>query len=268
MRRIAATLCLLTAAALGVAACAEAQPRPGGTPSASTLWVTYAAEVSGVTAGPGAQAVTVHVEALAGRDGCSRNVRVDSQEEENGVIFANIVEESATVGNCPTFAPAEVTLTSTEPIGKRPLSLNQKAWALKNGTYTLCDENLGCNPPKDRCDPVWTRAAVRGMDLSRHSQGTVEACDGNWLIMTVPDDPTACGVEARPGCEVNTAVRRYFLRNKPAGWLIIAQTNSGGCDVVVKAASTFPRKLCADLEPTSRLISVAPTLPPGSPPGG
>ncbi|MEU8168308.1 hypothetical protein AB0B97_17615 [Micromonospora sp. NPDC049004] len=271
MRRLTTVLCLLTAVLPGVAACATPQTRPGAAaPSASAAWSTYQAEVSGVTPGPGARAVTVQVEALAGGDGCSRNVRVDNQTEENGVIFADIVQDSAgsaIVGACPTFEPAEVTLTSTEPIGDRALSLNQKTWALKNGAYSRCDENLGCNPPKDRCDPTWTRAAVRGMDVSRHSQGHVEACDGKWLVMTVPDDPASCGVEPRPGCEVNTAVRRYFLRNEPAGWSIIARTTSGGCDAVRKAAITFPRELCANLKPTARLVTVAPTPPSGRPGG-
>jgi hypothetical protein len=271
MCRIVAGLCLLTAVVLGVASCADPGTRRGVSPSASATWVTDQAEVSGVTPGPGAAAVTIHVKVLAGRDGCSRNVRVTNQDEENGVVYANLVQdlaESGIVGACPTYEPAEVILTSKEPIGNRPLSLNQQAWALKNGDYTRCDENLGCNPPTDRCDPTWTRAAVRGMDVSRHSQGSVEACDGNWLIMTVPDDPTACGAEARPGCEVNTAVRRYFLQNKPAGWSIIVQTTLGGCDAVLKAAPTFPRKLCADLKPTSRFVRSTPPLPSGARPGG
>ena len=271
MRRVAASLSVLIAAVLGVTACAHPGSSPGDAPSASAVWGTSAVEVSGVTPGPGAQAVTVHVMVPAGRDGCSRDVRVGYHEEENGVIFANIMHDSAksdTVGACPTLAPAEVTLTSAEPIGDRPLSLNQKAWALRNGAYTPCDENLGCSPPKDRCEPTWTRAAVRGLDVSRHSQGTVEACDGDWLIMTVPDDPTACGAEARPGCEVNTAVRRYFLQNKPAGWLVIAQTTAGGCGDVLKTAPTFPERLCAALAPTGRFISSAPALPSGAPAGG
>jgi hypothetical protein len=86
--------------------------------------------------------------------------------------------------------------------------------------------------------------------------------------MTVPDDPAACGAEVRPGCAVNTAVRRYFLQNEPAGWLIVARTTSGGCDAVLKAAPGFPRKLCAGLAPTSRFITSAPALPSGAPVGG
>jgi hypothetical protein len=268
--RIHARLCLLAAAVLGLVACAGPGARPETSASASD-WGTFQADVTGVTPGPGAQTVTLHVNALAGRDGCSRNVRIGYRAEENGVIYANIVQDSAAAeqrGGCPTFAPTEVRLSSTKPIGDRPLSLNQQLWGLRNGTYARCDENLGCHPPADRCDPTWTRAAVRGMDVSRHSQGTVEACDGNWLIMTVPDDPVACGAEARAGCEVNTAVRRYFLRNAPAGWSVVAQTTSGGCDVVRKAVPAFPRKLCTGLEPTSRFVSSAPALPSSAPPGG
>ena len=271
MRRIAGGLCVLIVAVLGVSGCAAPGSTPEGGPSASAAWVTYEAQVSTVTPGPGAKAVTVHVLALAGGDDCSRNVRVSNQDEVNGVIFANLVQdsaESAQPGGCPALQSVAVRLTSAKPIGTRPLTLNQQAWALDGGAYRRCDENLGCAPPKNRCDPVWTRAAVRGMDVSSHSQGTVEACQGDWLVMTVPDDPAACGAGGRPGCEVNTAVRRYFLRNKPAGWLIVAQTTAGGCDAVLVAAPDFPRKLCAGLQPTSRFISSAPTLAPSARPGG
>jgi hypothetical protein len=271
MRRYTA-LCCLTTAALVLAACAGPGARPEGTPSATSAWlVGTQAQVTRVTPGPGAKTVTVHVKALAGPEGCSRNVRIGYREEENGVIFANVVQDSApsgTVGGCPTGEPAQVELTSRTPIGNRPLTLNQETWTLRNGTYGRCDENLGCNPPKDRCDPTWTRAAVRGMDVSRHSQGTVEACDEHWLIMTVPDDPAACGAEVRPGCQVDTAVRRYFLRSEPAGWVIIARGSSGGCDAVLKAAPEFPRDLCAGLAPTGRFITSAPALPSGAPVGG
>jgi hypothetical protein len=261
MRRIAVLMCLLTVAVPGAGACAApgttqagTWTTPDDTPSAAATWAMYAAEVSGVKAGPGAKPVTVQVEAPTGPD-CFRNVRVSNPEEENGVIFADIVEDlapSAAIGDCPAGQPSEVKLTSQEPIGNRPLSLNHEAWALKNGTYSRCDDNKGCNPPKDHCDPTWTRAAVRALDVSSHSQGTVEACDGSWLVMTVPDDPALCGAEARAGCDATTTVRRYFLKNEPSGWATVARTTSGGCDAVLKAAPTFPHKLCTDLKPTGR----------------
>jgi hypothetical protein len=262
MRRLAGLFCLLTAALLGASACAPPGTTPAGAPSAGATsasksaptWTTYAAEVSEVKAGPGAKAVTIHVQAPTGPD-CFRNVRIGRDEEENGVIFADIVEDlapSAAIGDCPADQPAEVKLTSQQPIGTRPLSLNQKAWALTNGTYSRCADNTGCNPPKDHCDPTWTRAAVRALDVSSHSQGTVESCDGSWLVMTVPDDPAECGIEARANCDATTTTRRYFLRNEPSGWATIARTSSGGCDAVLKAAPTFPRKLCTDLKPTGR----------------
>jgi hypothetical protein len=253
MRRIVAVVCLLTATVLGLAACADPATRPAGTASTSATWKTFVAEVSGVTPGPGDNAVTVHVESPTGPD-CWRNVRVGRTTEENGVIFASIEEDLAplaAIGTCPTASPAEVELTSKEPIGNRVISLDQKSWTLKNGAYSRCDENKGCNPPKDHCDPTWIRAAVRGLDVSSHSQGTVESCDGNWLVMTVPDDPAVCGVSSRTGCEGNSSVRRYFLRNEPDGWATVVRTSEGGCDAVLKAAPAFPRKRCSDLKPTT-----------------
>jgi hypothetical protein len=253
MRRIIAVVCLLTASVIGVAACADPRTTPAGTASTPATWATYVAEVSAVTPGPGANAVTVHVKPPTGPD-CWRDIRVGQTTEENGVIFANVVEDlasSAAVGTCPMTSPAEVKLTSPKPIGNRTITLNHKAWTLNNGAYSRCDENRGCNPSKDHCDSTWIRATVRGLDVSSHSQGTVESCDSNWLVMTVPDDPAACGVSARAGCDTNSSVRRYFLQNKPDGWATVARTSDGGCDAVLKAEPAFPRKRCTDLQPTS-----------------
>lgn len=267
MPRFATGLCAATVVMFAMAACAGTGTNPQSTPSASGTETSFAAEVSGVTPGPGAKAVTVHVKPITG-NGCAGAIRVGYHTEESGIIHANIEQDWSTASGCSASPQRQVTLTSKEPIGNRPLTLNQKAWALKNGTYETCDEQLGCNPPKDRCDSVWTRAVVSGMDVSRHSQGTVESCDGKWLIMTVPDDPTACGAEVRAGCEVNTGIKRYFLQNAPAGWALLTQTTSGGCADVLKVAPKFPRKLCSGLEPTGRFVTSAPALPSNAPPGG
>ncbi|MFB9414258.1 hypothetical protein [Dactylosporangium matsuzakiense] len=259
---------LVLVAVLGVAGCAapgsgigEHGPgRVGADPSPS--WSTGQAEVGAVRPGPGANSVTVQVQALAGREDCSRDVRVTNLEEEREVIFASLVQDSywsGIVGACPTSTTVEVTITSPRPIGQRQLTINQQAWMLRDGRYNRCSENLGCDPPADRCDPTWTQAAVRGLDVSRHSTGTVEHCDGTWLVMTVPDDPAACGAEARAGCSVDTAVWRYFLRSEPAGWVVVARTGAGGCDDVLKAAPAFPRQLCAGLQPTGRYVTTAPS---------
>ncbi|GAA0451652.1 hypothetical protein [Actinoplanes campanulatus] len=269
MRRIVSGLCLLAVALTGCARPgASPQEAPSGTPA---QWSTYAATVTGVTSGPGARTVTVHVAAPAGPDGCSRNVRVAGTQEENGTVFVSVTMESmlsSVHGACPGTTPAAVTVTSATPFGTRVVTVNQQPWALHGGVYQQCDTELGCHPSGDHCDATWTRAAVRGLDVSRHSQGTVESCDANWLVMTVPDDPAACGAEVRPGCEVNTAIRRYFLRAAGDGWSLVARTEAAGCAAIRAADASFPRARCADLPAPGRFVTSAPPLPSDAPPGG
>ncbi|GGN35916.1 hypothetical protein FHR83_006262 [Actinoplanes campanulatus] len=269
MRRIVSGLCLL---AVALAGCARPGTGPQDTPSSTPAqWSTHAADVTGVAPGPGSRAVTVRVAALTGPDGCSRNVRVARTEEENGTVFVSVTEESmlsSVHGVCPGSTPVSVTVTSATAFGSRVVTVNQQPWVLRGGVYQRCDPELGCNPPGDHCDATWTRAAVRGLDVSRHSQGSVESCDADWLVMTVPDDPAACGAEVRPGCEVNTAVRRYFLRAGATGWSLVARTGTAGCAAIRKADASFPTARCADLPAPGRFVTSAPPLPSDAPPGG
>jgi hypothetical protein len=270
MRRVVLAVCLVvvTAAAAG---CADPGTRPGGSPTTAATWGNFELEVAGVTSGPGARSVTITVRAPTG---CRRNLAVTNTTEENGNVFANVVGDvldPPPPAGCPSpDGPTTTTLTAKQAIGNRPLVLNQQAWALRNGTYRTCDQNLGCHPPADHCDPVWVRAAVRGLDVSRHSQGDVAGCDAHWLVMTVPDDPAACGAEARPGCTSTTAVRRYFLSWTGTGWEVVATTTDGGCTAVLKAAPAFPRKLCSAAGATKPLTTSGAPIPPssGAPPGG
>ncbi|MEU8332085.1 hypothetical protein [Micromonospora sp. NPDC048839] len=249
MRRLAtALLCLAT-----LVGCA----RPGETPvqdgpPADTDWSTYQADVTAVTVSKDPRSLVLTVALPGDADGCSRNPRVEYFVEENNLIYANVVQDSrlsAVVGACPTHTPGEVTLTAPGPIAGRTVVLNQKPWKLDGAEYDRCDPTFGCGPmPKDHCDHKWVDVVVRGMDVSRHSVGSVEGCDGTWLVMTVPFDPVPCGVEARPGCDASVNVRRYFLRwAGPGGWETIASSTEAGCGRVHTTATAFPRKLCADL---------------------
>ena len=218
-------------------------------------WSTYEATVTGVRPGPDPRSVLIDVAVLAGDDGCSRNPRVTYYTEENNRIYANVVQDSRRtqiVGACPTTAAAVVKLTAPQPIGDRLLLLNQQAWAPNGAAYRHCDQQLGCTPPADHCDRVWVQAAVTGMDVSRHSVGHVEGCDGTWLVMTVPFDPVPCGAEGRPGCTATVHVRRYFLHFADrAGWQVLAGSTAAGCGTVNDVEPAFPRKLCAELPPPS-----------------
>ncbi|MFG2050353.1 hypothetical protein ACGFIW_23330 [Micromonospora sp. NPDC048935] len=249
MRRLAtALLCLAT-----LVSCA----RPGETPvrdgpTADTGWGTYQADVTAVRVSTDPRSLVLSVALLGDADGCSRNPRITELVEENNRIYANVVQDSrlsTVVGACPTHTPGEVTLTAPGPIAGRSVVLNQEPWKVDSAAYHRCDQTFGCGPmPKDHCDQAWVGVVVRGMDVSRHSTGSVEGCDGTWLVMTVPFDPVPCGVEARPGCDSSVNVRRYFLRwAGQGGWKRIASSTEAGCGRVRATEPAFPSKLCADL---------------------
>jgi hypothetical protein len=249
MRRAARAVSTVLAAVV-LAGCAG---QPGtGTPVDEGEWTTYQADVTGVRASDDPRSLLLDVAVLAGADGCSRDPRIGYYTEENNLIYANVVQDSrraGVVGGCPTHAAAVVKLTSPEPINGRRVVLNEEPWKPVGGSYQRCDKTFGCDPrPADHCDPAWVHAAVAGLDVSRHSTGHVEGCDGSWLVMTVPDDPVPCGAEARPGCVTTANVRRYFMRwAEGSGWSTIVTSTQAGCGTVAKTEPRFPRELCARL---------------------
>jgi hypothetical protein len=250
MRRI--VIALLCLASLGGCAAPGQRPSPAGA-AASTGWVTYQADVTAVRVGGDPRSLVLSVALLAGDEGCSRDPRITYLTEENNRIYANVVQDSLlsqVVGACPTHTMAEVTLiVRGRPVDSRIVVLNQEPWKRDGDRYRRCDATFGCDPmPANHCDRAWIDVVVRGMDVSRHSTGAMEGCDGRWLVMTVPFDPQPCGAEARPGCSPSVNVRRYFLRwSGQPGWAIVASSTTAGCGTVRTVQPAFPRNLCAGL---------------------
>lgn len=183
---------------------------------------------------------------------CFRNPQIGYYEEANNHIYANVTHEArylATSAGCPTSTPDSVTLTSADPIDGRIVVLNQQSWMPDGDRYRRCDDRFGCTPPPaDHCDQAWIRAAVSGLDVSRHSTGDVERCDQQWLVMTVPDDPVPCGAAPRDGCIPVITVRRYFLAwREPYGWSDITSSRQAGCQDVLTVEPAFPTGFCVDL---------------------
>ncbi len=223
---------------------------PGSDPS--TEWVTYQADVTAVRIGTDPRSLLLTVALLAGAEGCSRSPRITYFTEENNHIYANVVQDSRlsqVIGACPSNTPGAVTLTAPDPINGRIVVLNQQAWKPDGNEYHHCDATFGCDPlPADHCAPAWIQVAVKGLDVSRHSTGTVERCDGRWLVMTVPLDPVPCGAQPRPGCVPVVSVRRYFLRwAGRSGWSEITSSAEAGCGAVLTVEPEFPNNLCATL---------------------
>ncbi|MEU8263860.1 hypothetical protein AB0C02_24945 [Micromonospora sp. NPDC048999] len=249
MRRFAAVLLCLGM----LVGCAQpgAVPSPAGS-AEDTSWATFQADVTAVRVSDDPRSLVLTVALLGDADGCSRDPRITYFVEENNRIFANVVQDSrlsGVVGACPTHTPGEVTLTAPGPIDGRIVVLNQQPWKPDGDEYRRCDATFGCDPmPADHCDHAWIDVTVQGMDVSRHSTGSVEGCDGTWLVMTVPFDPVPCGVEAREDCIPSVNVRRYFLRwSGQGGWAMIASSTKAGCGSVLTGEPAFPRRLCAKL---------------------
>ncbi|MFC6019427.1 hypothetical protein ACFP2T_24865 [Plantactinospora solaniradicis] len=244
-----------TASGLGSAALARAggtrgTPVPPTTAAGPAVWSTYQAEVTGVRRGPDPRTLLIDVEMLAGHPECARNPRTDYYTEENGLIYANVVLDSARAdarNGCLSKVPGVARLTSSTPIGNRVVVLNNEPWAPDGAGYRRCDPNLGCTPPADHCDSTWVLAAIKGMDVPRNSSRNVEACDGAWLVMTLNLNSTQCGAGGRPGCSAPPALYRYFMRFEEAGWRTILRTTAPGCADVLRVRADFPPALCRTL---------------------
>jgi hypothetical protein len=223
--------------------------QPTSEPSA--VWTEYSAEVTGVRRGSNDRTALIDIAVPAGRPDCARDPRITNYTEENGRVYANVVVSSAgaaIVGACPRpdRTPAVVTLTAPGPLGDRALVLNQEAWTPDGDGYRRCDRTLGCDPPRDPCDPRLLSAVRDGMDVPRNSAYTVEHCDPRWLVMSIDVNSTACGAGGRPGCSAPPSVRRYFLRYD-GRWTVIASTTDAGCAGVLPHEPAFPRDVCANL---------------------
>jgi hypothetical protein len=134
-------------------------------------------------------------------------------------------------------APADFPLKTTAPIGKRPVIVNAgEAWGLASGGWKNCDQNLGCAPPADHCDPAWVAQAE--FSAEAEFPGTTRACDQNWLIHDL---------QRHSGQAANRVAYRWAGN----GWASFASAKGGGCGEILAVDPTFPTALCQNLTPPS-----------------
>jgi hypothetical protein len=250
-RRALHVFAIAALAAVGLACGRPANlsaPAPGSSPGSFMV-----SGVQSVRRGPTPNTVLIDVAVPSGGEDCVRNLRADVFDQVPGsTIFVHVLFDSANVqtyGVCPTTAIATVTLTMPDPIGDRPLAIDERVWTPDGTGYRQCDVNLGCNPPADHCAQQWIQQARSGLDVPQHGFTKAEHCDQSWLILTVDANTAVCGAGGRPGCSAPPNVTRYFLRFDN-GWRYIISTTTGGCAAVKAKAADFPEGLCRALEPT------------------
>ena len=250
-RRLVTVFAIAALAAVGLA-CGRPSNLSDPTVNASPITDEVSA-VKAVRRGPTPNTLLIDAEVPSGGDDCARNLRAEVFDQVPGsTIFVHVLFDSVksqVYGACPTTTVATVTLTMPDPIGDRPLTIDERAWAPDGAGYRQCPEYLGCDPPPDHCAQQWILQVRYGLDAPQHSGIRLEHCDQNWLVMTVDVNTAACGAGGRPGCSAPPNVSRYYLRFN-SGWQVIVVTTTGGCAAVMARAPDFPADLCRALEPT------------------
>lgn len=127
----------------------------------------------------------------------------------------------------------------------------REAWERGPGdTWVRCSPVVGCDPPADRCAPVWVNTLTQGADLPPERQVDVLACEAPWLVADIDALVTGChsvdGSTPPAGCAGSGVHRRWFARWDGEAWDVVASGTAAGC-ADVAALPDFPRRLCADL---------------------
>lgn len=119
--------------------------------------------------------------------------------------------------------------------------------------YARCSEELGCYPPKDPCDPAWTRLVTTGAELPPEKDVDVLACADGWMVADVDAVSTGChsvdGSTPPAACAGTGVHARWYARwlGPARGWNVVASGTSGCADVV--SVPEFPQALCTGLPP-------------------
>ncbi|MGW3965563.1 hypothetical protein ACWED2_37485 [Amycolatopsis sp. NPDC005003] len=239
-RPIRAVACALAAA--GATAAVAGCGVPGSTAAATApttigaQWRSFRADVTGIRPGPDDRSLFVQV-ALPGKDpGCVREPRIEQVVEAKTDIRADVVYSTRpAAGGCQDKVPAELRLTTADPVADRTVILNAdtgNAWHKLGAGWGHCNSQGACAPPADHCDPAWIGAAVSAAGAA--SPGTTRACEPGWLILDVPQ------LQAEPPS-------RTAFRWSETGWTSFVRTRSAGCAEIRAAEPKFPAALCRTL---------------------
>lgn len=246
VRRLAAALLVL----LAMAGCdASSGPEDRSTEVLSTSGVT-APVTSIVVPSPGEDALVFTVSVPSGGPGCASRPEAHVTDFDRETMEMKTVVES----NHATYCTGTTSRTFTAKVALRgrTLVVNGESWTPGTGGFVRCRSEVGCAPPDDRCDPVWTRTLTPHFDLPPEKRAAVVACSGQWLVMDVEAVFTGCqsvnGSTPSAGCADGGVHRRWFARlDERRNWQVVASGTSAGCADVRRSVPSFPRALCTGL---------------------
>ncbi|KQY63968.1 MULTISPECIES: hypothetical protein [unclassified Nocardioides] len=217
--------------------------------------VTYAADITALTqSGPGR--VTVTLDLPAGAPGCARHPKATVEAEKHAVFLTATFQSLAATLDydahaCPKMQPHELSVDIPELDGRTLVTDNSVEWKPGNGpSYVRCDDQVGCYPPNDRCDPAWTGTLLQGVEIPPEQQVDVLACEGSWMVAEVDAVMTGCqsvdGSTPPAGCVGKGTHTRFFAHFTGERWNAVATGTAAGCADVASVPS-FPRTLCRAL---------------------
>ncbi len=180
----------------------------------------------------GGDALVITIRAPSGGAGCASRPRAQVIGYDRTTLRMETVVES----NRAPYCTGTTSRTFTAPLAVRgrQLVVNGQSWEpAANDRFARCSTEVGCAPPDDRCDPVWTRTLTPHFDLPPEKHTLVVACSGRWLVM----DVDATGNH-----------RRWFAElDAQRNWQVVASGSAAGCADVQRAVPAFPRSLCRNL---------------------
>jgi hypothetical protein len=193
--------------------------------------------------------VAIDVDLPAGGPGCGGRPRVRVGDANPDLVRVKASVKTSGAPECITSKPS--TLAVDLDLGGRYLEMNTELWEQGPGTSFVRCGGMGCDPPRDRCDPAYTHEIGADAEIPPERFVDVLACDSPWLVADVDAVVTGCqsvdGSTPPPSCDVFSA--RWFAHLEDGFWRVVASGTDGGCTEVLAQVPNFPRRLCADLQP-------------------
>lgn len=240
---------LLVAGLLLLAGCGSPAEPTSSSATHDPVPGDFLAEATAVEELPGGTGFAITVTVPAGADGCASRPKARYFSFENRTHYATTTVRSSG-GDCPEQASAVVELEV--PTRGRDLALNNELWTAGPGrAYVRCSTAVGCHPPRDRCDEVWTNTVAESAEIPPERQIRTVACEVPWLVVDVDAVVTGCqsvdGSTPPAGCEGSGVHTRWFAElDEDRGWQVVASGTASGCADVAEVPD-FPRRLCEGL---------------------
>lgn len=192
--------------------------------------------------------LAIDVELPAGGPGCGGRPRVHVADRDPDLVRVTASVPTSGAPECIDSRPA--TLAVDLDLRGRDLTMNHELWEPGPGPAFVRCGGMGCDPPRDRCDPLYTHEVGADAEIPPERQVDVIACAAPWLVADVDAVVTGCqsvdGSTPPPSCEVFST--RWFAHlDQDRTWQVVASGTGAGCADVHAQVPDFPRSLCQDL---------------------